>query len=282
VSRLRNKDDAAVDDALATCREDLKLRFPLPSPPPARKPRKSTKAVSLLVLALVAGAVWQNPAYRNEHYVTQVGQRQSVQLADGSQIKLDGGSEVRVSWHLRSRNIELVRGQALFAVSPMLYRPFLVDAGTAAIRVVGTRFNVNRYSDDVRVTVAQGQVEVKGRALDRTSQLLAGQQLLVHNGIPADVVKSSVEDAIAWQQSRWVFEGTPLVEVVAALQRYYAQPVELVGPEVGRLPVSGVFNSDQAETLLALLPEILPVKVTREGANLRIHPKGAKNNSPTR
>jgi len=236
----------------------------------------------LLALALVAGAVWQNPAYRNEHYVTQVGQRQSVQLADGSQIKLDGGSEVRVSWHLRSRNIELVRGQALFAVSPMLYRPFLVDAGTAAIRVVGTRFNVNRYSDDVRVTVAQGQVEVKGRALDRTSQLLAGQQLLVHNGIPADVVKSSVEDAIAWQQSRWVFEGTPLVEVVAALQRYYAQPVELVGPEVGRLPVSGVFNSDQAETLLALLPEILPVKVTKEGANLRIHPKGAKNNSPTR
>lgn len=184
MSRLRNKDDAAVDQALATCREDLKLRFPLPSPPPARKPRQSTKAVSLLVLALVAGAVWQNPAYRNEHYVTQVGQRQSVQLADGSQIKLDGGSEVRVSWHLRSRNIELVRGQALFAVSPMLYRPFLVDAGTAAIRVVGTRFNVNRYSDDVRVTVAQGQVEVKGRALDRTSQLLAGQQLFVHNGIP--------------------------------------------------------------------------------------------------
>ncbi|HDS1816231.1 TPA: FecR domain-containing protein [Pseudomonas putida] len=282
MSRPRTEDNAEVDEALATCREDLKRRFPLPEPAPARKPRTRGKAVSLVLLALVAGVAWKNPAYRNEHFVTLIGQRQSVQLADGSRIKLDGGSEVRVSWHLLSRQVVLVRGQALFDVSPMLYRPFLVDAGNANIRVVGTRFNVNKYADDVRVSVAQGKVEVKGRALDRTSQLQAGQQLLVHHGIPDEVVAGIAEDATAWQKSRWVFAGTPLEEVVAALQRYYAQPIELIGPEVGRLPVSGVFNTDQAETLLALLPDILPVTLTTEGATVRIHSRGAKNNSPTR
>ena len=88
MSRPRTEDNAEVDEALATCREDLKRRFPLPEPAPARKPRTRGKAVSLVLLALVAGVAWKNPAYRNEHFVTLIGQRQSVQLADGSRIKL--------------------------------------------------------------------------------------------------------------------------------------------------------------------------------------------------
>ncbi|MCX2684419.1 FecR domain-containing protein [Pseudomonas sp. DCB_AW] len=282
MSRPRNKDDAAVDEALAACRETLKQRFPLPSSPPARKPRKGSKVLPLVLLALAAGVAWKDPAYRNEHFVTQVGQRQAVQLADGSKIKLDGGTEVRVSWHLRTRQVALVRGQALFDISPMQYRPFLVDAGNADIRVVGTRFNVNMYAGDVRVTVAQGKVAVTGRAADRTSLLMPGQQVLVQQGVPGEVVKGNAEDASAWQESRWVFAGTPLAEVVAALQRYYAQPIELTDPDVGKLPLSGVFSSDSVETLLALLPEILPVKLSREGGAVRIQPQAEKNNSPTR
>lgn len=282
MSRPRNKGDTAVDEALAACRETLKLRFPLASPPPARKPRKAAKVLSLAVLAIVAGLAWLDPAYRTEHHATQVGQRQSVQLADGSQLQLDGASEVRVSWHLRSRQVGLLRGQALFDVSPMHYRPFYVDAGSANIRVVGTRFNVNRYADDVRVTVAQGKVEVSGNAVERTTLLRPGQQLLVHRGIPEEVMEAHAEEAGAWQQSRWVFAGTPLAEVVAAIQRYHAQPVELAGPEVGSLPLSGVFSSDKADALLALLPEILPVKLATEGGTLRIQASGTKNNSPAR
>ncbi len=74
-------------------------------------------------------------------------------LADGSQLLLDSGSQIEVSWHPLSRRVALRAGQVLFEVSPARYRPFVVSAGSTDIRVLGTRFNVRRLDDDVRVTL---------------------------------------------------------------------------------------------------------------------------------
>jgi transmembrane sensor len=53
----------------------------------------------------------------------------------------------------------------------------------------------------------------------------------------------------------------PLTEVLRILQRYHDRPIVLDDPALGPLQVSGVFDADRAETVLALLPEILPVQV---------------------
>ncbi|UUS13833.1 hypothetical protein NMB32_18250 [Stenotrophomonas sp. CD2] len=44
------------------------------------------------------------------------------------------------------------------------------------------------------------------------------------------------------------------------LQRYHDRPIVLDDPALGPLQVSGVFDADRAETAVALLPEILPVR----------------------
>ncbi|MHC2144316.1 FecR family protein [Pseudomonas sp. 210_17 TE3656] len=255
------KDYRQEDEAIARFREDLKQRFPLPPSAPAKNKRGAGKALGLLLLAIAAGAVWFDPAYRGQHIASEVGQRQALQLADGSEVLLDSDSAITISWHLRSRQVELNRGQALFQVSPMVYRPFLVDAGGAGVRVVGTRFNVNRYEQDVQVTVAEGKVAVRGRAADTVALLEPGQQLRVRQGIPGQVTQVSAEDVSAWKDSRLVFESTPLAEVIGTLQRYHRQPITLMDPSIARLPVSGVFDSDHVDRLLALLPGILPVSV---------------------
>ncbi|MEG0858488.1 MAG: FecR domain-containing protein [Pseudomonas sp.] len=258
----KSKDYSQEDEAIARFREDLKQRFPLPPPAPARNKRGAGKALGLLLLAIAAGAVWLDPAYRSQHLVSQIGQRQALQLADGSEVLLDSDSEMTISWHLRTRQVELKRGQALFQVSPMLYRPFLVDAGGAGVRVVGTRFNVNRHAEDVQVTVAEGKVAVRGDVSDTVALLEPGQQLHVRKGIPGQVMQVSADDVTAWKDSRLVFESTPLAEVIDTLQRYHRRPITLMDPNIARMPVSGVFDSDHVDRLLALLPGILPVSVS--------------------
>ncbi|QPG61858.1 FecR domain-containing protein [Pseudomonas sp. BIGb0427] len=249
------------DEALARFREELKQRFPLPAPTPTKRKRATGKTLGLVVLALAAGALWLDPAYQTQHLASQVGQRQALQLADGSQVLLDSDSELTISWHLRTRQVELQRGQALFQVSPRVYRPFLVDAGGAGVRVVGTRFNVNRNGQDVQVTVAEGKVAVRGRATEAVTLLEPGQQLRVRDGIAGPVTQVSADDVTAWKDNRLVFASTPLAEVIATLQRYHRQPIRLIDPGMARLPVSGVFDSAHVERLLALLPAILPVSV---------------------
>ncbi|MDD2056107.1 FecR domain-containing protein [Pseudomonas sp. GD03860] len=255
------KDYSQEDEAIARFREELKQRFPLPAPTPAKNKRATAKTLGLLLLAIAAGTAWVDPAYQSQHLVSQVGQRQALQLADGSTVLLDSDSEITVSWHLRTRQVALQRGQALFDVSTRLYRPFLVDAGAAAVRVVGTRFNVNRYEDDVQVTVAEGKVAVRG-GTDAVALLEPGQQVRVRKGIPGQVMRVSVDDVSAWKDSRLVFESTPLAEVVDTLRRYHRQPITLMDQKLGRLPVSGVFDSDHVDRLLSLLPAILPVSVS--------------------
>ncbi|UVL21950.1 FecR family protein [Pseudomonas donghuensis] len=256
------KDYREEDEAIARFREALKQRFPLPPPTPAKRKRTAGKTLGLILLAMAAGAVWFDPAYQTQHIASQVGQRQALQLADGSQVLLDSDSEMTIRWHLRTRQVELKRGQALFQVSSRVYRPFLVDAGGATVRVVGTRFNVNRHGQEVQVTVAKGKVTVRGSATDAVALLEPGQQLRVRDGIPGQVTRVSADDVTAWKDSRLVFESTPLAEVIGTLQRYHRQPITLIDPGIARLPVSGVFDSEHVERLLALLPGILPVSVS--------------------
>lgn len=258
----KSKDFSQEDEAIARVREDLKQRFPLPSPTPAKNKRPAGKTLGLLLLAIVAGVAWIDPAYRSEHVASQVGQRQALLLADGTQVLLDSNTEMTISWHLRSRQVELKAGQALFEVSPMVYRPFLVDAGLAVVRVVGTRFNVRRQEQDVQVAVAEGRVAVRAAATGAVAALEPGQQLRVHKGQEARLGRVDVDDVTAWQQSRLVFESTPLEDVIDTLQRYHRQPIRLMDPRLARLPVSGVFDSGHVDRLLALLPGILPVRVS--------------------
>ncbi|NNJ15597.1 DUF4974 domain-containing protein [Pseudomonas putida CSV86] len=265
---------AEEDQVIARLREELKQRFPMPDPKPRNK-RTRILGAGLLSLAVLATLAWLDPAYRSEHYLTRVGERQTLNLADGTVVTLDAASEVAVSWHLFSRRSELQRGQALFEVAPRVYRPWLVDAGQASVRVVGTRFNVDRHASEVRVSVAEGRVAVAAGGAER--DLLPGQQVRASNAGLGALVAVDANAVGAWQGGQLVFQRTPLGEVLDIIGRYQDKPVRLQDARLATLPVSGVFDSAHVERLLALLPSILPVKLGKGAdGSVLISPRGKK------
>lgn len=267
-----------VHDALERHREALKQRFPLAPQP---KPRKPARAVgTALLVALSIGALaWLNPAYKTESFVTAIGEKRAVVLDDGSELLLDSGSQVIVSWHLRSRNVVLHTGQVLFDVSSAVYRPFVVTAGSTHVRVLGTLFNVRRLdNDDVRVTLARGRIEVvEQTAQDAALVLMPGQQVDSVNGHLTPVAKVEASKAMAWKDDRIVFEKTPLEEAVALLRLYRKAPISLSDPSLAGVTVTGVFDAHKVDRLLDLLPSILPVSVIRqEDSSVQIHRRTTK------
>ncbi|MCY1285980.1 FecR protein [compost metagenome] len=251
------------DDAIARHREELKKRFPLPSP--SKKPRRpgpATLGASIAVLGLAGGLFWLDPAYKTEQFSSAAGQRQLIELADGSRMTLDSSSRVAVSWHLRTRQVELQAGQALFDVAPARYRPFHTLAGATRIIVVGTRYNVSRVQEDVRVTVEQGKVSVLGR--DAGLMLLPGDQVLVHDGQLGRRSQVDASAVAAWAEGRLVFDRTPLREVLDVIRRYRQISIRLDDDSLAQLPVSGTFDSARLDRMLALLPKILPVNVAAD------------------
>ena len=129
-----------------------------------RSPRRRFLAVaaSALMVALAGGVWWQSARY--PLYSTDIGERRSITLADGSTVDLNARSKLRVEFSKNERRVELLDGQALFQVAKDKNRPFIVASGEATVRAVGTQFDVYRKDGGTTVTVLEGRVAVYSTA----------------------------------------------------------------------------------------------------------------------
>ena len=227
-----------------------------------RKAGKAAKA-SLLSLLLGGSLWWLDPAWQTEQVQVAVGAQREWVLADGSQVLLDSGSRLRIERRLRSRQLELVEGQARFTVVHA-DAPFIVRSQGVQVRDIGTVFDVRSDVRGVRVGVLEGEVEV-GSGHGNLQRLLAGQQLLAAAG-ELGAVQAVATDALdAWRSSVLRFDGTPLRDAIVDLQRYSKQPLRLADQRTGDLRLSGEFDSRQVQALLQQLPAVLPVSLVRAG-----------------
>ena len=95
-------------------------------------------------------------------------------------IELDATTALRAD----GDRAELEHGGASFTVAPRGVRNhFVVEAGDARVRVVGTQFRVTRDGDRVAASVERGSVEITFRG--RIVQVIAGQSW--HSDAPAIV-----------------------------------------------------------------------------------------------
>jgi transmembrane sensor len=218
-----------------------------------------------LLVLLGAGLAWVDPAYHSEQFHTVIGERRVLNLADGSRLTLDSDTRATVAWHLRSRQVQLESGQALFDVSKTRVRPFRVEAGAAHVNVLGTLFSVSHLKDAVRVTLVRGAVSVNTPTdAGRSVQLVPGQQVDVRQKRLEQPVAVDADAATAWRDNRLVFERMPLAEALEHIQRYRKPSIVLDDPSLASLPISGVFDNRNIEDLLSLLPSILPLSLNTD------------------
>jgi len=225
-----------------------------------RRRRVWTGAAGLVAAALIAAictGVWLKD--RNT-YATAVGGEQAVELADGSVIRLDTASRVRVRYDGRQRLVELEAGRALFDVAHDETRPFIVRSGETDVRAVGTVFDVRRIGDAVTVSMVEGVVEVTDQREEGPQRVRAGQQLRVS----AAAHRLRAIDAAAetgWVENRLVFRELALGQAVAEVNRYLKAPIILGDGVAAATPVSGVFRTGDRDAFTAAASVLLGLAV---------------------
>ncbi|KFX27206.1 FecR family protein [Ralstonia solanacearum] len=247
--------------SLARHRAALRQRFTMP-PSPARTPRRRGPLIVAGMVAALGALLWADPAFHTQRYATAAGARQQIDLSDGTAVTLNTRTVAEVEWHLRSRQVRLVEGEALFDVA-RAWQPFIVRAGGTKVRVVGTAFNVRRADPRVTVTVLRGRVHVEDASGDA---VLLGPRQAADTGAGTLNAHTAPDPAaaVAWKDGKLLFDHTPLAQAVADINRYRVAPVTLADPALERLQISGVFDNARTDTLLDLLPSILPVTIRRE------------------
>jgi hypothetical protein len=138
------------------------------TPPPAATPRRWVRYAVGAGLACAAAValvlLWpsgQAPSHDLPSRVSTAESPTTVSFGDAEITVEPESTLVLAGTPARGVDIVLEEGSATFAVAPRAGRPpFIVHAGAADIRVVGTRFTVSRSGDVARVDVTHGEVEV--------------------------------------------------------------------------------------------------------------------------
>ncbi|SJZ65979.1 FecR protein [Chitinophaga eiseniae] len=173
----------------------------------------------------------------------------AVVLADGTKVWMDAGAALTYPTAFQGGKREVfVSGQAWFDVAPNSRQPFRVTTTTnnATIDVLGTSFTVRAFRDgsNMQVTLLSGAVKLNTSA---ASQLLhPGEQAAVDsNGAVQLATGVDLQQATAFKDGLFYFNGADITTIMSELQRYY--------------DIDVVYQADVKDLFVAKIPRDVPV-----------------------
>lgn len=228
----------------------------------------SAAGIAVAAAGLLMVTAMQPMAYA-QSASTAIGEQRSRTLPDGSVVNLNVATRIDYKMQGDRRNVRLREGQALFVVHKDRDRPFLVTAGDYEVRAVGTAFDVRLRDGATEIAVQEGVVLVtalKGpRAGQPIARLKAGQKLELP-ATPAAAVSPTpepiaIQSVAEWRLRTVSYEDASLAEVVADLNRFFPQPIEIADPTLGRRRITIRLQVEDRESTLRTLNALLGASV---------------------
>jgi len=218
---------------------------------------------------------------------TAFGDTQSVELPDGTKVKLNAGSRLYIDhqFNTDTRKVTLI-GEAYFEVVSRPNVPFLVEAGDINIEVLGTTFNVKAYPhENIETTLIQGKVAVnvkKGeRILLKPAEKLTVEFTGNSSGADAQSKKTKVSKVtsdgsddrtqIAWLSNRFVFSDERFGDVAHQLERKYNVHFKFQDSTLQNEKINGVLEHENLIQSLRLLKRIVAFDFEQKRDTIIIH-----------
>lgn len=236
--------------------------------PRSRSRRKAIRALMWGGVACTTGVLasrtqgWQAVT---ADYRTFTGEQRDVVLDDGTRIMLNTDSAIDVSFDSRRRQVRLVAGEILIVTAHVAdgisdSRPFIVETAEGSIRALGTRFTVRQEEGYTRVAVLESAVEITPANAAGPPRLLRAGEGVSFTRTTVDTPAAMDEQASAWARGQIIADNMRLDDFMVELGRYRRGLVRC-DPAVSDLRLSGVFPLQDTDRILAMLPNVLPVRV---------------------
>jgi len=218
-------------------------------------------------------------------YRTEVGERSTVTLPDGSVATLNTDTVLRVAFTDKVRGVRLVRGQALFDVAHGKRIPFEVYAGDRVVTAVGTEFDVRVQGGAVKVALVEGRIRV-GRLTPSVPgkpradvSMSPGELLEVQGAQPVRIRNIDVARETSWRSGMLVFNETPLGDAVAELNRYSRRQLVVEDQTTAEFRITGGFKTGDIDKFAETVQEILPVdRMTSADGTIRLSVRSQQEN----
>lgn len=195
-------------------------------------------------------------------------------LSDGTKVWLNADSKLKFPGNFKGdrRYVELT-GEAYFQVSRDENRPFVVHANEVDVTVLGTEFCITGYTGKATLTtLVRGSVEVADRG-GWKAILKPGQQS-VTLGMESSVREVETLYYTAWKDGYFIFENTPLEEIMEKLSLWYNCHFFFENQHVATARLTARLKKyDEIDVLLNILSKTDDVKFEKKGNTILVRGK---------
>ncbi len=224
-------------------------------------------AASLTCICILSGGNWYfdlSTRISADSY-TATGELKTLALPDGSTAEMNGDTAVALSYSVNERRIRLIKGEAVFTVSPDAQRPFIVEARGGEAKALGTVYGVRENADGVTVTVIESHVGIAAASGSPSVRLGADQRVHYRDGHLGTIEAVDAASETAWRRRKLIFVDKPLGEVVDELNRYHSGIIRIVDGSIRSRRISGVFETGDIANVVDALEKSFGFSDTRLG-----------------
>ncbi len=228
-------------------------------------------ALVLLLALLRLSDFTRAPEMQTVH--APFGERIQLTLADGSHVELNAGSSLHYpkKFSAETRAVEL-NGEAFFEVRPEA-TPFEITTPHAAVRVLGTSFNVRTWERATTVFVQSGKVALRSQEAANAILLEAGQAARCDTLRVPLRLEFSV-DQFAWREGKLVFHRQPLAAVLDELQRHFDVRIQAEASLLAHT-VTASFANESVSTVLDAIAVAIHARCERNTEGYWLRPQQA-------
>jgi ferric-dicitrate binding protein FerR (iron transport regulator) len=207
------------------------------------------------------------PGWRPTEVVTAAGELATVQLGEGSVVRLAPSSRLRVHAG-REREVTL-EGRAFFAVEHMARHPLRVHTRVGEARVIGTRFELVTNADRLDLRVVEGTVALSTQR-DHID-VAAGEESGVRNGAVTRPTRVAAPATVAtWVGTFLAFQATPLREAAREIERVYRTPVTISDSALSRETITASFTDRPVQDVVNVICSVLNAHCQVQDGRVRI------------
>lgn len=209
----------------------------------------------------------KNISRTNEITVSNAG-KFKVSLADGSTVWVSSSSKLKYPsvFNGSERRVSL-EGEAYFDIAKDAKKPFYVEVGGKAIRVLGTKFNVSAYTAGVRTTLLEGSVRIEDGK--NVSLLKPGQQA-IFNSEGIAIQAANVEKEVAWKNGYFTFDHDQIKDIMQEIGRWYEVTITYEGNYKDEVYSGSIPRTSSLGGVLQALTDVSALQFEIEGRNVKV------------
>ncbi|MEM8889604.1 MAG: FecR family protein, partial [Bacteroidota bacterium] len=241
-----------------------------------RPMRFSRLAVAVSIFLLAGFTGWFLISLQNnfEIHKTVYGEWKTIDLPDGSIVKLNANSELRFAekWEAAADREVWLEGEAFFEVEkkPATGAKFMVKTQGVSVEVLGTSFNVNSRNKETEVFLEEGKIKLNA---GETETFMVPGDLIAYSDLTKEIIENrkGVNDIhSSWKDGVLILQQKSAEEIFNKMKDIYGVEFQVKDSLLLESKTTVRIPMDKLEIAVPILERALNVEILREGNQLQI------------